>query len=592
MMIAETSILIVENHKKIAERMQHSLQRLGYQNIQIAPSNPQALKSLKKNSPDIVFMDIMLEDNSSATKAAHKIVHDRNIPMIYVSEENKANIQKRIKSTDPYAQMIKPDDASQLKTVMNTAVVHYRLENKAVQIESQIHTAFDHVKDAVIITDKNTRIVFINKTAGDLFFHHNAEILGHKIKDVFQLKNNASKKIIPDPVLKALKSGTKEIKGQAVLLCLMDGNSWPIEFAISKIRDGAVFIFRKNADTFDLQPSDDRLQSILESAVDGIILVDMRGIICQVNSALCNMIGISHQVLIGQNTSKLAKKLLGGKDRIRVLSYVKDMFQEKNVEPYELEFNNRIFEIHTPRAQGNLGFIVIFHDITERIKQENKIRMSLHEKEILLQEIHHRVKNNLQIISSLLHLQSFQFTDDKILNCIRQSQNRIRTMAILHEQLYHTEDFSHIDFEYYVRALIRHLFNQHIPTQDRVSLHLNIEKCNLSIKNSVYCGLIINELISNALKYAFPSNQKGNITVSMRQYPKEVKTFELIVKYDGVEIPKNVDIRNTHTLGLRLVRLLCEEQMHGKLIFKRTPETLFHIIFKEKQSEKHSNKIS
>jgi len=458
-------------------------------------------------------------------------------------------------------------------------------------IETEFFNIFNCIKDAVMVIDNRHQVVFMNQTVEKMFSKSMCKIFNHDITTILELKDNNDNKILPDPIINVLQSETTEIKDHTARLCLKNGYSWPIEFSVNKINNKAIFIFRKSV--CNASESDEaKLQNALESAVDGIILVNKEGIIYQANNAFCTLIGISREAVIGKSGRILAQQLLEGKDRTKIFSYLKDIFHGKIVDPYILEFNNRIFEIHTPVARDYLDFTVIFHDITERIQQENRIRSSLHEKDILLQEIHHRVKNNLQIISSLLHLQSFQFNDEKILDCIKQSQNRIRTMAILHEQLYQTDDFAHIDFEYYLRTLTRHLLNQHTLLRNHISLQLKIEKCEISIENAVYCGLIINELTSNALKYAYPEGQKGNIAISMRKLPKKKDTFELTFKNDGNHIPENINIRKTRTLGLRLVRLLSEEQMHGKLIFKRSPITTFQITFKKENPAKLSQATS
>ncbi|MFC1569751.1 PAS domain S-box protein [bacterium] len=707
-MIINTSILIIENRKRIAKTMCHSLNQLGYQDVQIAASNHQALKSLKQKSPDIVFMDISLEDNSSTLKATYELVNDRDIPIVYVSSEEEKEIHT--KYNDSNGVIIKYSDSFQIKKTIEAALHQHDLEVRLQHTESQFHAMINNINEAVIILDKQGQIISLNQTAQDLFDHLNIILCGQQFEDMFQFKSLSNPKTSFTPMIELQQSSESEIKKNKALVCLPDGISLPIEFSLIQIERSYIFIFRKlgnNSQLEDLRISETKFQSILENAVNGFIFVNMKGTICEVNEALCRMINMNREQLIGKNSSALARKLLKGKDLIRVLSYLKNMFLGKNIEPYELEFNNRIFEIHSPLARGVLGFTVIFNDITEkkqaeeklsesafkykkifetandgmiylsatghiidinsralqtlgsrrssiikkhisdlkfispetkneinrqfknalrrekatysfsilnkhqeklhlecvstritrnkqvegvliiardvtkRIQQENQIRTSLQEKEVLLQEIHHRVKNNLQIISSLLHLQSFQFTDDKILDCIKQSQNRIRTMAILHEQLYHTDDFAHIDFEYYVRTIIRHLMNQFTSTRDRVSIRLNIEQCIVGIENAVYCGLIINELTSNALKYAFPGNTKGNVYITMRRIPNKTKSFELIVQNDGIHMPEDLDIQNTTTLGLRLVRLLSEKQMRGQLQFERIPKTTFKIIFRE-----------
>lgn len=228
--------------------------------------------------------------------------------------------------------------------------------------------------------------------------------------------------------------------------------------------------------------------------------------------------------------------------------------------------------------KGNVSEISgIGHDITEKILAEEKLKESLKEKEILLKEVHHRVKNNLQVISSILNLQSSYVKDEKTLNILKESQNRIKSMAFIHESLYQTNDFSKIDFSEYVISLSKNLVHSYELFDNFVSLKLDVKNVSLNLDQSIPCGLLINELISNALKYAFPKKEKGTITVKL--YEKE-ETVYLKVKDDGVGLPKDIDYRNTESLGLQLVMTLTE-QIGGNIELDNSKGANYNITFKK-----------
>lgn len=578
------SILLIESQKNVAEQLSRSLSQLGYQNIRIAPTNGQALKALQKNSPDIVLMDVGQEDDSRTLKAARQIVHDREIPLVYVSGDEKKPTGFTAHLENAGECILRTSDPYQIKAAIETVIHRHDIEAQLHQTRTQFHAILNNINDAVIITDHDGRIVSFNRHAQILFGQSKISPAGQPLHEYIRLKElNESGKTI-DPLRQTGQMSEDLIQNREARICLPDHSTFPIEFSVAKYETGMALIFRRISEASRLEEqknSESKYHSILENAIDGIVLLDSIGTIYDVNESLCRMLGIPREKLIGENSLNLAKKLLRGKTLSAGVSCLKNMLNGENIKPYQLNYNNRIFEIRTPNARGELGFTLIFRDITERIHQENQIRTSLQEKEVLLQEIHHRVKNNLQIISSLLHLQSFQFTDENILDCIQQSQNRIRTMAILHEQLYNTDDFAYVDFEYYVRTIIRHLLNQFPSIAGRVSIHMDIEKCTIGIENAVYCGLIINELASNAMKHAFPGNREGNMAISLRQITDRKNSYELIARNNGVRLPENLDVINASTLGLRLVRLLSEKQMRGKLSFEREPETAFKIFFRE-----------
>jgi two-component sensor histidine kinase len=227
------------------------------------------------------------------------------------------------------------------------------------------------------------------------------------------------------------------------------------------------------------------------------------------------------------------------------------------------------------------GRLYLFEDITERKRADRRLEASLREKEILLREVYHRVKNNLQVISSLLNLQSGSITDAGTLRLIRETQDRVRSMALVHEKLYRAEDLSRIDFADYARHLAAMLARSYRTEPAAVRLQFEMEDVRLNLDTSVPCGLILNELISNALKYAFPSGRQvplPQLTIGLRAAGEG--TLMLTVADNGVGLPEHLDIQATPTLGLQVVCMLAE-QLGGALSVERQAGTRFAVTFKE-----------
>ncbi len=203
-----------------------------------------------------------------------------------------------------------------------------------------------------------------------------------------------------------------------------------------------------------------------------------------------------------------------------------------------------------------------------RVKAMNEANKALNEKEILLREIHHRVKNNLQIISSLLSLQSTQHGDEKTHKMLMDTQNRVKSMALIHEKLYMTSDISHIDFDEYLKVLVNHMALSYLIDPGSVKLELDIDDIVLDVDNAISCGLVINELVSNSMKYAFIGRSDGIIDISMK-VDDQKDLMILMVSDNGVGIPRSLDIHNLESLGLQLVdTLVCEMKGHVRLISK------------------------
>jgi PAS domain S-box-containing protein len=218
-------------------------------------------------------------------------------------------------------------------------------------------------------------------------------------------------------------------------------------------------------------------------------------------------------------------------------------------------------------------------DITALKKAETLIKTSLQEKEVLLKEIHHRVKNNLQIISSLLYLQSHNIKDTAVLSLFQDCRNRIRSMSLVHEALYRSGDLAKINLKDYLSNLSKELLRSYLDLNVNISLQLEIDNVTLGIDTAIPCGLVISELLSNSLKYAFPDNRTGTIVLSL--HLQNDNEFELIVSDNGIGLPKDFDITKSSSLGLSLAFDIVERQLAGRITLTPAPGTKYCIYFKE-----------
>ena len=236
-----------------------------------------------------------------------------------------------------------------------------------------------------------------------------------------------------------------------------------------------------------------------------------------------------------------------------------------------------VIRVTPPTKKSNVHVYGTVQDVTERKMVEEKLKKSLTEKEVLLKEIHHRVKNNLMVISSLLNLQSQYIKDKEALDIFRESQNRARSMALIHERLYQSPDLKRIDFGDYIQTLSKDLFHSCITNLGRVKMNLNVENLMVDINTTVPLGLIVNELVTNSMKHGFVGDTKGEINI---EFHEEGDEFVLVVLDTGVGFPDDIDFRNTSTLGLQLVNNLTT-QIDGKIELNKDKGTEFRITFKE-----------
>jgi two-component sensor histidine kinase len=231
---------------------------------------------------------------------------------------------------------------------------------------------------------------------------------------------------------------------------------------------------------------------------------------------------------------------------------------------------------YTESDQENMKRLAgMFAIAVNRIWNEEQIRISLKEKELLLKEIHHRVKNNMQIISSLLGLQSSHVKDNRDAALFEVSQHRVRSMALVHEKLYQSESLSGIDFQDYITDLVEELHNSYY-LGDRVNISINAKNILVNIDDAIPCSLIIHELVSNAMKHAFPDGRSGSITI---KFYLDGEDSVLGISDDGIGLPAGFDYQNTESLGLQLVNALTQ-QLHGSLVVDAAKGTAFRIVFR------------
>jgi two-component sensor histidine kinase len=232
--------------------------------------------------------------------------------------------------------------------------------------------------------------------------------------------------------------------------------------------------------------------------------------------------------------------------------------------------------VHVHGKLGELSCLV--YDNTERKQIDRKIRDSLKEKEVLLQEVHHRVKNNLQVISSILNLQSSYVSDPHTLEILRESQQRIKSMSFIHETIYRTSDFSRLEFMDYIKSIASNLIQSYRTSETSVEFLPEMETVGLNLDQAIPCGLIINELVSNALKYAFKGRKKGRLSIYLHEEDNEIV---IAIKDDGVGLPKDFAFEKNNSLGIQLVYALID-QLDATVKVNQAEGTEFLIRFHRK----------
>lgn len=322
------------------------------------------------------------------------------------------------------------------------------------------------------------------------------------------------------------------------------------------------------------------LDATIESSEDGILVLDKTGYIIKCNRRFITMWSIPdsalllHQPFITiDSVTKLVRYPEEITAHLRNENYQSDEDRFMNVELSDGRMYEWYSKPHT--IEGIVrGRVWNFRDITKRREMESHIRESLKEKEILLKEIHHRVKNNMQVISSLLYLQSKTAKDESTRILFNESQNRIRAISLVHEQLYRSNNLSQIEYGEYLRKMFGSLFESYGVDVRFLTMVIDVPDVMITIDKAIPCSLIVNELISNSLKHAFPNSQKGEITIGFTHNTHD-ETYTLDYRDNGIGIPENMNLEQTGTLGMSLIYGLTR-QIKGKVT--RIEESGAHFI--------------
>jgi len=335
---------------------------------------------------------------------------------------------------------------------------------------------------------------------------------------------------------------------------------------------------RKKAEK-EIEESHNSLKATINAIPDLLFEVDEEGQFYDYNAPITDELYVSPKKFLGKKVSEVLPPEAADK----IMEALKEASEKGKHQgmTYKLVFpdGTRYFELSIAKKPDDSlkRLIALVRDITQRKESEQKIKQSLQEKETLLKEIHHRVKNNLQVISSLLNLQSEYVKDKNDQELFRESQTRARSMALIHEHLYQSTDLRSINFDDYIKILVYDLYNTYGCRPDNIELKLGLEPIMLDINTAIPCGLILNELMSNAIKHAFPGDNKGKIQVNFHQ-----KDHELIltVKDNGIGFPEDMGFETTDSLGLKIVNTLIN-QIEGELKINSQEGTEIIVTFPE-----------
>ncbi len=470
--------------------------------------------------------------------------------------------------------------------------------------EEKYRLMVETANEGIVIADAVQQINYVNQKTAELLGYEVDEIVGRNLMELiytddlcdYDKRVENLKRNIPERFERRFihKDGT--VRWMIVSVTpLQENNEFVGSLAmLTDITD------MKHAE-LALRDSEEKYRLVVENAAEAIIILDKGGVVVDVNNKALEIGRLTRDEMVGENFMVLLPRFgVNVEEAFNLFisnlqgNTVNENFWTVNIEGVEYHF---IAHTSNIIRDGEVnGMSIILEDVTERLNIESRLRDSIKEKDVLLKEIHHRVKNNLQIISSLLNLQSVNIVNEYDKKIFMDSRSRIKSMAIVHEQLYQSDDLSSIDMEKYIERLAGSLFNSY-NVNSLIRLSLDVENVKFGVNKAIPLGLLINELLTNSLKHAFPCIYEGQVSLTdyvpvlskdasiMSEYCqinldlRFVKgKYVLVVSDNGIGLPRDLDYRHTKSLGFQLVNGLVK-QVDGVIALDRSRGTKFRIEF-------------
>lgn len=497
--------------------------------------------------------DVVLSDKGSTLKNLELLSSNKSIEYISILNANGELFSSF--TYHPILKQINPNDFSKSFAVLN---------NKKVIVNEPIFRDTDYVGSVMIIANNSQ----LNSAITDHFKSSSQIMIALIIVVVFisfQVHKLISKPILDLAILAETVAKKKDYS--------IRGNS-RYEDEVGTLVAG----FNSMLNTIESTTVSKKfVDSVIASMLDPLIILNKKGRVKEANFASCKMLCYEREELIGKNIQDLV-------DDIHIVSlrgeYKEANAVKKNGELVPVNFSVNIID------KDNM--VCMAHDLTERKNYVNKIKESLEEKNVMIKEIHHRVKNNLQIITSLLRLQSSLLKDPQALASFNEAQNRVLSMALIHEKLYQTSDFTAIKIDEYVKDLMENLIYTY-SVKKLIDIDIKSKVEHFSIDTLIPLGLLLNELISNTLKYAFPQRDEGKITIHLERVNES--ECQLIYKDDGIGMDREQFETNPYSLGMDLIKTL-SNQIDGEIEFVESSQGVhFELKFKDEFKDSSEDRI-
>jgi len=470
------------------------------------------------------------------------------------------------------------------QTVARAIIIHENI-SEFQHLENRFRQAVESAPNAIVMVNETGTILMVNAQTELSFGYARSEMIGQAVEMLVPERFRGGHAFFrlayfADPVSRPMGAG-RDLYGLR-----KDGTEFPVEIGLGLIDShDETLVLSSIVDITERKRLEHRFRQAVESAPNAIVMVNESGIILMVNAQTEISFGYSRVELVGQAVEILVPERFRDGHISARQDYLSDpvtrpMGAGRDLFGLRKDGSEFPIEIGLGLIDDENGSIVLSSiiDITERKNAHDRLKKALSEKEVLLKEVYHRVKNNLQVVSSLINLQAASVKSQETADLLKQSADRIKAMALLHEKLYQSKNLAQIDFNEYVRSLVDHLLFGYGSRSDKAAIDMVIDNVFLGVDTAIPCGLIINELLSNALKHAFPSGRQGQIRIVFTNCQGE---YSLTIADNGIGLPDDLDFKKSSSLGLQLVDTLTNQLLgHMTLIRKNGSEFTLHFTEK------------
>ncbi|MCL5035899.1 MAG: PAS domain S-box protein [Chloroflexi bacterium] len=579
--MSATRVLVVEDENIIAKDIADTLIKLEYEVSGIASSAEDALKNIEKNNVDLVLMDIVLKGKTDGIKAADIIRSRFHIPVIYLTAYSDEETLQRAKVTEPFGYLLKPLEERELQTTIQMALYKHKMDNAVRESEERLNKFMNSATDAFLLFDSNLNLVEINRAALELFNCERDEVIGENIQNLSPDVDLSGRY---DEYLSVIETGGPLVTDEFLTHPRL-GKKYLL-FRAFKVGDGLGLILIDMTKRHQMEEALHRQKDMAQNYLDiaGIIILALssKGEVVLINKKGCEVLGFDEKDILFKDwfSNFIPERIVAGARNMFKQVMEGKIPQDEKIEGVILTgrgeeriiaWNNALVKDESGKTIGTLSS---GEDITDIKKAEEEVKESVVKNEEAFRVFRHKVKNNLQSLYSLISLQAHHMGEECCSDMCSDCKDRVKALSLVYDRLFRADKTVPVAARDYITDIVSHLFRSHNAGRKGLAYRVESADIGLDLNTSVPLGLMINELVSNAIRHAFPNDKKGEIWVKLEYNNNK---YNLEVGDNGIGLPEGIDLKNLKTLGLELVTSLAS-QLDGELEVSG-PGAVFRLVF-------------